>query len=136
MAIGWLTALKVIPWADVISTAPVVVDGAKKLWSSVGKKPAPPELAAVAPPPVSLPEARVIAALEARIAALEVEASDLHGQMLASSELIKALAEQNTQLISRIETSRVRLLWLAVATAATGLVAIGALVLTAMRSGI
>ena len=135
MAIGWLTALKIIPWADVISTAPVVVDGAKKLWSSVGKKPAPPELASVAPPPVSSPEARAIATLEAPIAALEVEASDLHGQMLASSELIKALAEQNTQLISRIETSRVRLLWLAVATVATAIVAIGAVVLAIARHG-
>lgn len=133
MAIGWLTALKTIPWADVISTAPVVVDGAKKLWHSVGKKPAPPELVAVEPPPASSPEAQAITALEARIAALEVEASDLHGQMVASSELIKALAEQNTQLISRIETSRMRLLWLAVAAVATAIVAIGAVVLAVVR---
>ncbi|QDL38239.1 hypothetical protein [Rhodoferax sediminis] len=135
MAIGWLTALKTIPWADVISTAPIVVDGAKKLWSSVGKKPAPPELAPAASPPVSSPEAQAIAALETRIAALEVEASDLHGQMVASSELIKALAEQNTQLISRIETSRVRLLWLAVANVVIAVIAVGALGLAIVRQG-
>ncbi|OOG56066.1 hypothetical protein [Polaromonas sp. C04] len=131
MAIGWLAALKTIPWADVISTAPMVVDGAKKLWSSVGKKPVAPELANAGSHPVSSPEA--IAVLQARIAALEVEAADLHGQMVASSALIKALAEQNTQLISRIETSRVRLLWLAVATAVTAVIAVGTVVLTVMR---
>lgn len=135
MALGWLTALKTIPWTDVISTAPVVVDGAKKLWHTVRKKPAPAQLAPVSSA-ASPHETPVIAALQARIAVLETEAADLHGQMVASSELIKALAEQNTQLIRRIETSRVRLLWLAIATAATGLIAIGALVLTAMRPGI
>ena len=123
MAIGWLTALKAIPWTDVISTAPVVVDGAKKLWHTVGKKPALAQLAPVSP---ASPH-------EARIAALEAEAADLHGQMVASSELIKALAEQNTQLIRRIETSRVRLLWLAVVTAATAVVAIVAIVLATVR---
>ena len=134
MALGWLTALKTIPWTDVISTAPVVVDGAKKLWHSVGKKPAPAQLAV--PQPGSPGEAQGIATLQARLAALETEAADLHGQMVSSSELIKALAEQNTQLIRRIETSRVRLLWLAVATAAIAVVAMGALVLAVTRTGI
>jgi hypothetical protein len=32
--------------------------------------------------------------------------------MLASSELIAALAEQNTQLIKRLEVHRKRVLWL------------------------
>jgi hypothetical protein len=42
-----------------------------------------------------------------------VAVADLHQQMLASSELIQALADQNTQLIRRVEVNRVRLLWLA-----------------------
>lgn len=126
MALGWLTALKTIPWTDVISTAPVVVDGAKKLWHSVGKKPVP---AKAAPVPVAAAPAGDpgMDALQARIAALETEAADLHAQMLSSSELITALAEQNTQLIRRVETSRVRLLWLALATAVTAIIALYAL---------
>ena len=132
MAIGWLTALKAIPWTDVISTAPVVMDGAKKLWHSVGKKPVTVQLAPVTSP-ASPREAPAIAALQARIDALQAEAADLHGQMVASSELIKALAEQNTQLIRRVETSRVRLLWLAIATAAVAVVAIAAIVLATVR---
>lgn len=132
MALGWLTALKTIPWTDVISTAPVVLDGAKKLWHSVGKTPALGDLTAV-PAPALLKETPSIAELQARIAALETEAADLHGQMVSSSELIKVLAEQNTQLIRRIETSRVRLLWVAVATAVTAIVAIVAIVLATVR---
>ena len=42
--------------------------------------------------------------------------SDLNQQMLASSELIKELAEQNAQLVKRIEANRKRTLWLAAAT--------------------
>jgi type IV secretory pathway component VirB8 len=51
------------------------------------------------------------------VLSLETATQDLHEQMLASSELIKALAEQNTQLIRRAEVNRVRLLLLAGITA-------------------
>ena len=53
--------------------------------------------------------------------------------MLASSELIKALAEQNTQLIRRVEANRVRVLWLAAAIAVVGVVAVASLALTLAR---
>jgi hypothetical protein len=44
---------------------------------------------------------------------LQLAVADLHQQMLVSSELIQSLANQNTQLIKRVEVNRVRLLWLA-----------------------
>ena len=47
----------------------------------------------------------------------------MHNQMLESSELIKALADQNAQLIKRVEINRVRVLWLAAATIVLGIVA-------------
>ena len=50
---------------------------------------------------------------QAQLAAAEAKLTDLHEQMLVSSELIKALADQNTQLIKRIEVNRIRVLWLA-----------------------
>jgi hypothetical protein len=34
MALGWLALLKTVPWTDVISAAPQVTAGAKKLWDS------------------------------------------------------------------------------------------------------
>ncbi len=106
MAIGWLSVLKMVPWGDVISNAPKVAEGAKKLWSAVAKN----------PPAAGLPPAGAELALspEAQsIAKLQAEISDLHNQMLESSKLIKALADQNTQLINRLEVSRIRVLWLA-----------------------
>ncbi len=133
MAIPWLAVLKIVPWKEVISNAPAVADGAKKLWNTVGKKssgPAPPVKQAEAPPPS---DNEVIAALQARLAAVEAAAADLHGQMLASSELIKTLAEQNTQLIKRAEANRRRAAWLTAATIVIAIVATYGLTLTLLR---
>jgi uncharacterized membrane protein len=53
---------------------------------------------------------------------LEATTADLHNQMLASSALINALAEQNTQMVKRVEANRIRVLWLAALTIGLGLV--------------
>ncbi len=129
MALSWLVVLKSVPWSDVISNAPKLADGAKKLWNAVSGSPAQQALPATEANPASAPEAQALAGIEARVTSLEAEAADLHSQMLASSELIKGLAEQNTQLIKRIEANRIRTLWLAAATAVLALVAITGLVL-------
>lgn len=116
MAIGWLTILKSVPWTEVIKNAPKVAEGAKKLWNAVGKQRAADEAAEAGTQPAASHEPHTLEALEARAAVLEKAVSDLHGQMLASSELIKELAEQNAQLVKRIEANRKRTLWLAAAT--------------------
>ncbi|MDP1742014.1 hypothetical protein [Polaromonas sp.] len=134
MAIGWLAVLQMVPWSDVIKNAPKVADGAKKLWNAVGKKPpqADPLMDAGNAVPLS-PEDQAAAAMQARVLALESAVQDLHEQMLASSELIKDLAEQNTQLIRRAETHRVRLLALAGVTALVAVVAVIGLTLALAR---
>lgn len=122
MAIGWLTVLSHVPWTEVINNAPKVAEGAKKLWKSVsGKAPETPVGSGASRTPASA-EALSPVAMEARIRELEGVVAELHTQMLASSELMKQLAEQNTQFVQRIETNRVRTLWLAVISVA-GLVA-------------
>lgn len=120
MAIGWLTVLKMVPWTDVISNAPVVAEGAKKLWKAVAKKaPATAEDAGFAPGSAAdALDPPSLASLQMQLTATQAVVADLHQQMLASSELIKELAEQNTQLIKRVETNRARLVWLALFTAA------------------
>jgi hypothetical protein len=120
MAIGWLTVLKMVPWTDVISNAPAVAEGAKKLWKGVAKKtPANATDAGFAPGSASDSLAPPsLTSLQMQFIATEAAVADLRQQMLASSELIKELAEQNTQLIKRVETNRKRLLWLALFTAA------------------
>ena len=129
MALGWLAVLQMVPWSDVIKNAPKVADSAKKLWGSVGQK-APVATTATTGNLAQLsPEGRTIAALQARVLTLESVTEGLHEQMLASSELIKALAEQNTQLIRRAEVSRIRLLLLAGVTALVAVVALAGLTL-------
>jgi hypothetical protein len=111
MAIGWLAVLKMVPWGDVIENAPKVAQGAKKLWHTVGKKNLePPAPASTGPLQTQAPS---LAALQAQVAELQSATSDLQQQMLESSALIESLAEQNTQLIQRVEINRRRVIWLA-----------------------
>ncbi|RYF82622.1 MAG: hypothetical protein EOO29_06370 [Comamonadaceae bacterium] len=123
-----LTVLSNIPWGQVIDNAPKVAEGATRLWNSVGslrKKapPAAPEPAAAATPAKVPPTQAEV--LRAQVQILEADVRNLTEQMQASSELIKALAEQNAQLVQRIEMNRVRLRQLVIAASATaaGLVA-------------
>jgi hypothetical protein len=124
MPVPWLTVLQNVPWTEVIRNAPKVADGARKLWQAVGKKPQ-----ADAETQLAVDTSADAAALQARVGTLEAAIADLHTQMIASSELIKALADQNAQLIARIESNRQRWRWSAGALAATAVVAAVALVL-------
>jgi hypothetical protein len=135
MPIPWGLVLKSVPWSEVIRKAPKVVDGALKLWNTVAKKPSKPEGAAANEQPAASPELQAIAALEARAVALEVAVSDLQGQMLESSALIKTLSEQNAQLIGHIETNRLRILWLSGAMAVFAIVSLLGLILAVSRHG-
>jgi hypothetical protein len=112
MAIGWMMLLQNVPWADVIKNAPKVAEGAKKLWNTIGSKTTPDEADIPVPQPAVSTEADAIARLQKHLAKAEAATAELHIQMLASSELIAALAEQNTLLIRRIELNRRRVLWL------------------------
>ena len=118
MAMGWLTVLKSVPWGEVISNAPRVAEGAKKLWQTVSRKPSPPATRS---------------STENELAQLRAAVDDLHKQMLASSELIKALAEQNTELVRRIELNRVRLIWLGGAAGVIAVITAWALVIALVR---
>ena len=135
MPIPWLAVLRSIPWSEVISNAPKVVDAARKLWKAVDMKSSPPHVSDSSEESVASPEIQTIAAMGARVIDLEAAVSDLHGQMLASSELIKALADQNAQLIQRIETNRVRVLWLCGATAVVAIASLFGLYLAFSHHG-
>lgn len=127
MAIGWFTVLQLVPWTDVMRNAPKLAEGAKKLWNSVAGKPPVPEFTPPGAPASAASGPVALAALEGRIAELGRAVSDQHAGMLASSELIKALADQNAQLVARIESNRVRVRWLGAATTVALIVAVLAL---------
>ncbi len=103
MAINLLTVLKFVPWKDVISNAPAVAEGAKKLWGSVARKPAKPMGDVLVPAGPQAP-------IEVRVAALEQAGAEWQEQLRASTELLTTLAEQNAQLMRRIDQNR-RLIW-------------------------
>jgi len=124
MAIPWLVVLRSVPWSDVIRNAPKVAEGAKKLWNAVAGKSAVLNPPVVVPRSDSVTSVGFLTALDARVVALESAVTDLHAQMLASSEIIKALADQNTQLIRRVEANRVRVAWLSAIAVVAVIVAI------------
>ena len=133
MAIPWLTVLQAVPWSDVLSKAPKVADGARKLWQSVGKKSATPSTDVPLADGAQPTEPSSLASLHARLVKVEAVQADVHGQLLASAELIEALAEQNASLIGRTELMQKRLGRLQVAVAGLAVVAVAALVLALGR---
>lgn len=133
MAIGWLAILKTVPWADVVRNAPQIADGAKKFWVAIATKPARSELEFETGQTIFSSETHTIDSLQSRLTTAESALSNLHNQMLASSELIKALAEQNAQLIDKIDLNRKRTKWLTIITISIAIMTIYNLISTFSR---
>ncbi|MFH1602609.1 MAG: hypothetical protein ABIH03_01735 [Pseudomonadota bacterium] len=112
MAVNWIASFKHIPWTKVLTVAPSIADGARKLWSGITKKdaliPKPPaQEKAYSPDPV-------ISAIEKQMQALELRAAELGKELVLSSEIIDKLAEQQSQLVQAVDVLRVRtraLIW-------------------------
>ncbi|MET0350388.1 MAG: hypothetical protein ABW067_11410 [Rhizobacter sp.] len=99
MALGSLiTALKVVPWGDVITAAPAIVKGARKMFSRTEDEPAP-----VVPPGADPHE---------RLRLLEARLQEMAEREQASAKLIEALAEQNAAVVGAINVLRARARWL------------------------
>jgi len=104
MAFNWIAAFKIIPWTDVIAAAPTVARTARNLWRSIGKtRPAETaggteDVRASGNPPT----------MEEEIRALRAELAETRAQLLASSEVLRALADQDEKLVAAIEVLRVR----------------------------
>lgn len=98
MAIGWLTALKVIPWGDVIEATPGIVKSARKIFARSQEA----EDAATAPTAAASGDPA------ARIAQLEARLAELAEQQKASAQLIETLAEQNARVVDAIDRLRLR----------------------------
>jgi len=122
MAIGWLTVLQSVPWSDVVRNAPKVAAGAKKLWNNVANKSAAnPDAPADGSGLVTVPA--TLESLQEQVLSLQAASAYLQQQLLASSDLIGTLAEQNAQLIQGIQVLRRRLFWQGAALVLVGLMA-------------
>ena len=103
MAVGWVTALKLVPWGDVLEATPQILQAAKKLLGATRQgttQAAPGSLAGTndaAAPPIALQ----LQQLHERVARLEQEQQE-------SAVLIQSLAEQNAQVVRAVEVLRQR----------------------------
>lgn len=98
MAIGWLTALKAIPWSDVVAAAPHVVRGAKRLVDAARTRRGGTDTTAT--------PAR--GTTSERLEAAEAEIAGLKSDHAAAGELLRSLAEQNVRLVDAVERLRLR----------------------------
>jgi hypothetical protein len=133
MAAGWWSMLKTVPWSDVIHAAPQVATGARRLWDTVNRK----QGALVDDDYTHEAYTReddVFGAVVARVEHNESVLIDLHNQMRSASELIANLADQNAQLIARVDAQRTRIAWLSAAAGLSSLLALVALVLVSVRT--
>lgn len=106
LAIGWIAALKFIPWSTVLEAAPHIVKGAKSLLAKTKNDPLD---SPVAPPvsPSSSSESE-LANLDRRMRQIQEKIIELNAEQQSSAELIKSLAEQNAHVVKAIEVFRVR----------------------------
>lgn len=122
MAIGWVGMLRLVPWGDVIKAAPEVASTARKLWGAVAKK--NPQRDAVNGDDGDDAALHAPTSMLARMEHAETSLAELQAQMLAASEVIATLAQQNAKLVEQTEALRKRLLLQAIVTGVIIVVAI------------
>ena len=123
MAIPWLTALKVIPWGDVISHAPSVLEKARDLMARKPADAAPPSMAT----PNAHDEVPSLGELKNRLLATALHMDELQQRQTQLTQTVRELAEQNAALLSAVsglrQTLRLLTVGLALAFVALGAVA-------------
>ena len=108
MAIGWISALKVIPWKDVLEAAPGMVKGAKRLFTAAKAETNNQPIDDSSPTIVSF-DAEGFTTLDSRVRHLQAKIFELNAEQNSSAKLIKSLAEQNARVVNAIEVFRVRI---------------------------
>ncbi|WP_313076870.1 hypothetical protein [Melaminivora sp.] len=123
---GWMTALKFVPWGQVLEATPKIVQSARRLIrrEEQGPAPATPAAASVAR---SSPLASDAELLQGQLTALQEQMGRLQEDQRASAVLIRSLAEQNAQLVRAIDALRARSRWLMGSSALLAVVSLGLL---------
>ena len=106
MAIPWLTALKVIPWGDVIEHAPSVLKAARKLMDRQPSQPQDPAGNSATPMPVSAVPS--LGELKNALIAAQGQIDRQAQTQRELTETLAELAEQNARLVSAVEVLRLR----------------------------
>ena len=101
MAVGWVAALKLVPWGDVIEAAPQILQAAKKLLGSTRQGSSDAAAGTLTSADAAAPVAVQLQQLRERVAQLEQEQQE-------SAVLIESLAEQHAQVVRAIQALRLR----------------------------
>jgi len=122
MAIPWLSALKAVPWGDVISHAPNVLEKARDLMARKSAETAPPSMAT----PNTHDDVPSLGELKNRLLAASMQIDDLQQRQTQLSQTVSELAEQNAALLSAVSGLRqtLRLIVVGLALAFVGLGAV------------
>jgi len=119
------TVLANIPWGQVVESAPKIAQGAGRLWETVRKRGDPAQT-----PAQDEPEGpSELQLLQAQVKSQAAQLQSLEGEMRATAQLVKDLAEQNAMLVERMQTLQRHSRW-ALGAAALLALALAALVLS------
>lgn len=107
MAIPWLAALKVIPWGDVISHAPTVLEKARELIDRKrgGSDAAASSMATPNEPASDVPS---LGELKNRLLAAQSQIDQLHTHQAQMAQTLTDLAEQNAALVVMVGALRAK----------------------------
>ncbi|AOG21766.1 hypothetical protein [Acidovorax sp. RAC01] len=127
--VGWVTALKLVPWGDVIEATPQILNAAKKLLGTTRKSKAD------APGAASIAASGEEAALpvETQLLHLRERVGQLEQEQIDGAALIQSLAQQNAQVIRAVEDLRKRNRRLTLAIAVLGATCLGLLIWAVMQ---
>ena len=122
MAIPWLSALKAVPWGDVISHAPSVLEKARDLMA---RKPAEAEPKSMATPNAH-DDVPSLGELKNRLLTASGQIDALQQRQTQLMQTVSELAEQNAGLVSAVSGLRqiLRLMAIGLALAFVGLGAV------------
>jgi len=101
----WLTALKLVPWGDVIEATPQILQAAKKLMGKTRAAEGDDPSADALPRGV---EGGTAVPLDTQIHELRTRVSQLEQEQRDSASLIESLAEQNAVVVRAVEALRLR----------------------------
>lgn len=106
MAFGWITALKIIPWKDVIESAPHIVKAARNLYA--GAKADASNSSDAQDTPSDTSNSEISGNSDPNLRKIELKIQNLSSEQESSVELIRSLAQQNVRIVEAIELLRVR----------------------------
>lgn len=102
MAIPWLSALKAVPWGDVMSHAPSVLEKARDLMARKPADAAPTSMAT----PNAHDDVPSLGELKNRLLAAHMQIDQLQQTQTQLTQTVAELAEQNAGLVSAVSRLR------------------------------